>query len=74
MAYDKLAVVTVRGMDYKFLIIGVDQRMPQAKFMKMTDPLTGDEVRELLESRGYSGNEIEVLVDQARQDPWGEPA
>ena len=70
MAYDKLAVVTVRGMEHKFLIIGVDPRMPQAKFMRMTDPLTGDEVRELLGSRGYSGNEIEVLVDQAQQNPW----
>ncbi len=70
MAYDKLAVVTVRGMEHKFLIIGVDPRMPQAKFMRMTDPLTGDEVRELLGSKGYSGNEIEVLVDQAQQNPW----
>jgi hypothetical protein len=70
MAYDKLAVVTVRGMEHKFLIIGVDPRMPQAKFMRMTDPLTGDEVRELLGSKGYSGNEIEVLVDQAKQNPW----
>ncbi len=70
MAYDKLAVVTVRGMEHKFLIIGVDPRQPQAKFMRMTDPLTGDEVRELLGSRGYSGNEIEVLVDQAKQNPW----
>ncbi len=74
MAYDKLAVVAVRGMERKFLIIGFDSRMPKAKFMKMTDPLTGDEVRELLGSRGYSGNEIEVLVDQARREPWGEPA
>ena len=74
MAYDKLAVVTVRGMEHKFLIIGVDPRMPQAKFMRMTDPLTGDEVRELLGSRGYSGKIIEVLVDQARREPWGEPA
>ncbi len=70
MAYDKLAVVTVRGMEHKFLIIGVDPRMPQARFMKMTDPLSGDEVRELLGSKGYSGNEIEVLVDQAKQNPW----
>ena len=70
MAYDKLAVVAVRGMEHKFLIIGVDPRMPQAKFMRMTDPLTGDEVRELLGSKGYSGNEIEVLVDQAKQNPW----
>ncbi len=57
-------------MEHKFLIIGVDPRMPQAKIMRMTDPLTGDEVRELLGSKGYSGNEIEVLVDQAKQNPW----
>ncbi len=70
MADERREVFKIKGaVPEKFCLVSVTGELPQRSLTKMSCDLTEAELRAELEQEGRTGEQIEALINAARQDP-----